>query len=270
MSPTGISNANPGPARVPRSPTAAKLWSALGIYILATLTASVALLAAQPHSRIDPAALSLVQFAPALGALTTWLLFRKTITAALPPATSSRQLTKNLLAAVTACTLFYLLITAAALLTNTAPVGPAPVGGVPFAIFIPLQLIGAFGEETGWRGLMQPLLESRLTKFAAILTTGTTWALWHVQAFTAGPLTALCFFTGVLAFATILGYLSTGTFSQRVLIAAVGHWLINIASCLLAGDNTLDHPQVIFTAVAAAITAAAVTTYHFHSTRAHP
>ncbi|MFF2550863.1 CPBP family intramembrane glutamic endopeptidase [Nocardia sp. NPDC058058] len=267
MSPTGISNAEPGPARAPHAPTASKLWLALGVYILSTLAASVALLAVQPHSGIDAAALSLVQFAPALGALTTWLAFRKTIAQALPPAISARLLSVNLLVTVTACVLFGLLITAAALLTNTTLTGPAPVGGVPFAVFIPLQLIGAVGEEIGWRGLMQPVLESRLTKLTAIAITGTTWALWHVQAFTAGPITALSFFIGVLAFATILGYLSTGTFPQRVLTAAIGHWLINLATCLLAGDNTLDHPQILFTAIAAVLTAAAVTTYHFHRTR---
>ncbi|WP_433207464.1 lysostaphin resistance A-like protein [Nocardia sp. CA-107356] len=244
--------------RTQQSPTTARVWAALGVYVLSTLAASAVLLAVQPHSGIDPAALSLVQFGPALGALATWLTFRKTIARLLPAAVSSRRVGANALAMVTACVLFWLLITMAAVISGTALVGPSAVGGLPFALFLLLQLIGAGGEEIGWRGLMQPMLESRMTRFAAISATGTTWALWHVQAFAAGPVTAACFLVSAMAFAIVLGYLGNGSFRQRVLTAAIGHWLINIAWYLLAGDNTLDRPQIVFVATAAALIATGV------------
>ncbi|WP_431951387.1 CPBP family intramembrane glutamic endopeptidase [Nocardia lijiangensis] len=256
VSPTDTSSTQPGPDCTMRSPTTAKVWGALGVYVLSTLAASVVLLAVQPHSGIDPAALSLVQFAPTLGVLATWLTFRKTVAVLLPAAVSARQVGASVVAVVTACVSYWLLITMAAVVSGTALVGPAAVGGLPFAAFLLLQLLGAGGEEIGWRGLMQPMLESRMTRFAAISATGATWALWHVQAFTAGLVIAVCFFVSTMAFAIVLGYLSTGSFHQRVLIASIGHWLINIAGYLLAGDNIVDRPQIVFTAIAAVLIAA--------------
>lgn len=159
---------------------------------------------------------------------------------------------------VTACVVFWLVITMAAVMSGTTLVGPAAVGSLPFAGFLLLQLIGAGGEEIGWRGLMQPILESRMTRFAAISATGATWALWHVQAFMAGPVTAACFFVSAMAFAIVLGYLGNGSFGQRVLTASIGHWLFNIACYLLAGDNTLDRPQIVFIASSTVVVAAGV------------
>ncbi|MFX0578431.1 CPBP family intramembrane glutamic endopeptidase [Nocardia nepalensis] len=260
MSPTDTSNAQPGPVCAMQSPTTARVWAALGVYVLSTLAASVALLVVQPLSGIDPSALSLVQFGPALGALATWLTFRKTVAGVLPAAVSFRRVGASVVAVVTACVLFCLLITMAAVVSGTALVGPAAVGGLPFAVFLVLQLLGAGGEEIGWRGLMQPILESRMTRFAAISATGVTWALWHVQAFAAGPVTAVCFFVSAMAFAIVLGYLGNGSFRQRVLVASIGHWLINIAWYLLAGDNTLDRPQIVFVAIAAVLIAAGTMT----------
>lgn len=256
-----MSNTPPGLDSAVRSPTAARIWAALGVYVVSTLAASVILLEAQPHSGIDPAALSLVQFGPALGALTTWLAFRKTVRELLPASLSARRVGANALAMVAACVLFWLLITAAALVTNTELGGPAAVGGLPFAVFALLQLVGACGEEIGWRGLMQPMLESRMAKFAAISVTGATWALWHVQAYAEGPVIAVCFFVSAVAFAIVLGYLGAGSFRQRVLVASIGHWLFNVACDLLAGDNTLDLPQIAFVAMATVLIAVGVVGY---------
>ncbi|MFI8977507.1 CPBP family intramembrane glutamic endopeptidase [Nocardia asteroides] len=239
-----------------RTPTAAWVWIALGVYVLSTLSASAILLAVQPYARVDTAVLSLVQFGPVVGALVTWLMFRRTVAGVLPTAVSVGQVVVNVGAVVAVCVMYWLLTTAMAIVSGTATVGPAAVGGVPFVVFLMLQLAGASGEEIGWRGLMQPMLESRMAKLAAVSITGLSWALWHIQAFTAGPVTAGCFFAATMAFAVVLGYLGTGSVRQRVLVAAIGHWLINAASYLLAGDSTLDRPQIVFVAGAAVMVAA--------------
>ncbi|WP_405160702.1 CPBP family intramembrane metalloprotease [Nocardia sp. NBC_01499] len=238
-------------------PTGRVFWTLIGIYVLATLVASVAMLALQPVSGIDAAALSLVQFAPALGALVTWLIGRKVIGPLLPAAVSARRVRENLGYILAACLLFGLLIAGATALTGHDLVGPVAVGGVPFVVFFVVQLIGATGEEIGWRGFLQPLLETRMRRFAAIAVTGAVWALWHVQAFGAGPVVAVSFFVSAMAFAVLLGALGTGSFWQRVLVAAVGHWLINVGIYLSAGDDTLASPQVVITALGAVFIAAA-------------
>ncbi|MFE9578529.1 hypothetical protein ACFYO1_19225 [Nocardia sp. NPDC006044] len=96
-----------------------------------------------------------------------------------------------------------------------------------------------------------------MRRFAAIAVTGATWALWHVQAFGAGPVVAASFFVSIMAFAALLGTLATGGFRQRVLVAAVGHWLINVGIYLSVGDATYDRPQIVITAGGAVFVTAA-------------
>ncbi|MEV6555778.1 type II CAAX endopeptidase family protein [Nocardia sp. NPDC051756] len=239
------------------APTARIFWALIGIYVFATLLASTAMLALQPVSGIDPAALSLVQFAPALGTLVTWLVGYKIVGPLFPVPVSARQVRENLGYILAACLFLALSIAGATALAGRDLVGPAAVGGVPFIVFVVIQLIGATGEEIGWRGFLQPLLESRMRRFAAIAVTGAVWALWHVQAFSAGPVVAVSFFVSTMAFAALLGMLGTGSFWQRVLVAAVGHWLINVGIYLTAGDATYDRPQIVIAAVGAVFVAAA-------------
>ncbi|MFI6170291.1 CPBP family intramembrane glutamic endopeptidase [Nocardia sp. NPDC051052] len=232
-------------------------WTFIGIYVLTTLLGSAAMLALQPVSGIDRAALSLVQFAPALGALATWLIGRKVLGPLFPAPVSNRQVRDNLGYLLAACLLLSALIACATAVAGHDLVGPVAVGGVPFVVFFVVQLIGATGEEIGWRGFLQPLLETRMRRFVAIAVTGAVWALWHVQAFGAGPVVAVSFFVSTMAFAALLGTLGTGGFWQRVLVAAVGHWLINVGIYLTAGDATYDRPQIVIAALGAVFVAAA-------------
>jgi uncharacterized protein len=134
---------------------------------------------------------------------------------------------------------------------------PARSRAFPFQVFLVLQLAGACGEEIGWRGFLQPILESRARKFAAVTITGVTWSFWHVQAFGSGLLVAACFLVSTLAIAFLLGYTSNGSFRQRVVVASAGRWLINVGLYLVVGDNTLDQSALIFS-VTGAVTAASV------------
>ncbi|MCU1648405.1 MAG: family intrarane metalloprotease [Nocardia sp.] len=246
-----------------------RLWAAVALYIVVTLVASAGMLAVQSLSGIDASVLSLVQFAPAIGALITWVSFRENITRLLPAEIPWRRVRVDLLAIIVACVSIWLLAAAAMAWSGHAVVGPVAVAGTPFAVFVVLQFIGACGEEIGWRGMLQPLLESRMGRLAAVALTGAIWALWHVQAFASGFVAAISFIVAAMSFSVLLGYLGNGGVRQRVLIASIGHWLINIAWYLVAGDNTLDRPQVVFVAVGAAVVAATVMAVRAVRHRAH-
>lgn len=230
------------------------LWPVVGVFVLATFVLSGALGALQPL--IDAELLTLAQFGPALGALTTWLIYRKRLEALLPRAVSRRQVRAHTLLAVAAVAVFAAIVLAAALAFDEPVAGVSAVAGVPFAVYLALQLVGATGQEIGWRGLMQPLLETRMGRLAASGATGVVWAVWHVQIFTAGPAVAAAFVVSTVAFAILLGHLGNGSFWQRVATAAIGHWLINVALHTLAGERTNEAPQVYVTAVGALVTTA--------------
>ena len=44
-------------------------------------------------------------------------------------------------------------------------------------------LVNGFGEETGWRGLAQPLLQRRHGPLVATLGVSAIWAVWHLPMF---------------------------------------------------------------------------------------
>lgn len=58
-----------------------------------------------------------------------------------------------------------------------ALVGVSVVSALTVAPFI--NMIPAFGEELGWRGMLFPLLCKRMSQRAAVLVSGVIWGLWH-------------------------------------------------------------------------------------------
>lgn len=228
----------------------------IALYALLALTFSGLLAAVQPHTGIDTATLSLVQFGPALAVPTTLLIIgtkrRQALRASLPAPVALRWVLAGLLSTLVAAAIIGATVAIALLLDDQPLFGPHPLGGAPFVVFALLQALGALGEETGWRGFMQPILESRFNRLVAVLITGTTWALWHVQAYTQGLVVALSFFTAAVLFAALLGYLANGTARQRILIATTGHWAINVALALAVGDDTAARPQVTYITIGAA------------------
>ena len=73
----------------------------------------------------------------------------------------------------------------------TADMPPAPIlmaailiSSLTYAPFI--NMIPAFGEELGWRGMLYPTLAERMSTRAAALVTGVIWGLWHAPVIAMG------------------------------------------------------------------------------------
>ncbi|RDI66754.1 membrane protease YdiL (CAAX protease family) [Nocardia pseudobrasiliensis] len=236
--------------------------AAVGIYVVLAFLASGVLLGAQSNSGLDPAALTLPQFGPAISAVVTALIFRRRLRDRFPAAVSSRRAGRDLLILLAGCALLIAVVLGLLWGDGTSAYGPQAVGGIPFALFVILQLIGAAGEEAGWRGFLQPVLENRYGRLLAVPITGIVWALWHVQAFTQGPAVAASFLVSTVAFAYLLGWSANGSAWQRISIASIGHWIVNVELYLAVGDETQARPQVIYTAVGAVVAAVAAVGLH--------
>ncbi|MEJ2538981.1 MAG: CPBP family intramembrane metalloprotease [Gemmatimonadota bacterium] len=99
------------------------------------------------------------------------------------------------------------------------------------------SVLYGIGEEPGWRGWLQPRLQSRFSPLKATLILTAIWALWHAPFFAyrfdfEGVGTVLGFFTGLLAGAFWLAFLFNSTASVKVV--AAWHVLWNVANLSLA------------------------------------
>lgn len=75
-----------------------------------------------------------------------------------------------------------------------------------------LPLVLSVGEEMGWRGHLQPLLQAHLSALTESLVVGVVWAVWHLPVF---------YRSGVEGWILVLRFLST--IPAAVLFA----WLFN-------------------------------------------
>jgi membrane protease YdiL (CAAX protease family) len=49
-----------------------------------------------------------------------------------------------------------------------------------------VNMVPAFGEELGWRGMLYPTLAERMSERSAALASGVVWGLWHAPAIAMG------------------------------------------------------------------------------------
>jgi uncharacterized protein len=110
-----------------------------------------------------------------------------------------------------------------------------PAGWGVLGVAAVLVLIGGLGEETGWRGYLQPVLQTRLSPVATTGVVAGVWMIWHVpqfflirnyRDFLPGMLPM--FVIGLAGGAVVLAWLYNSTGS--VLACAVWHGLYNLTS----------------------------------------
>jgi membrane protease YdiL (CAAX protease family) len=89
-----------------------------------------------------------------------------------------------------------------------------------------LLVVTGLGEETGWRGFLQPVLQRRMRPLLAVLVVAAIWAAWHAPLFLMvanyrgfTPAMAVGFVVGLTCGAVRLGWLYNRTGS---VLAAAG------------------------------------------------
>jgi membrane protease YdiL (CAAX protease family) len=206
-------------------------------FLVASSVASPLLAQAQDWFALDPNLLRLTVFSTAVGAAVVWLVWRKRL--AYPPTTRT-GLAKPLLAAMGVCFLAAGLLFVVAT-AQGAPWRPTNLAGLgaPLAIVLLIQLVGAAAEEVGWRGLVQPLLETRMRPYAAALITGALFAVGHFYLLAAvSPLSFALFCLSAIALSVVLAAFTIDRSpANRILIATLMHFAINMATFFLFADG---------------------------------
>ena len=235
--------------------TTPRLWPAILTFVVATAALSQALVIAAAAWQVE--AVSLVQFGPALGAAVTWAVFPARMRQFLPARVPSREAGWRSLIALAASAGFAAVLAVLWRLSGHTLHGLQAVAGVPFVLVAILWLAGAAGEEIGWRGLLQPLLEHRVGRLGAAVCTGLLWAIWHVPMFAMGAAIAALFTASTVLLSVLLAVLGHGSPAQRVAPASVAHWLVNLAVLVVIGE-TPTAPSLVWQLVAIAVVTAAV------------
>jgi CAAX protease family protein len=108
-----------------------------------------------------------------------------------------------------------------------------------------LAILGAVGEETGWRGFALPLLQRRYGALVAALLLTPIWALWHLPLFFTvttyrdfAPPAYIGFVFGLACGSIVLTWLYNGT-GGSILACAVWHGLFNVATATAAASGTI-------------------------------
>jgi membrane protease YdiL (CAAX protease family) len=120
--------------------------------------------------------------------------------------------------------------------------GLPAVGVVAIAI---LAILGALGEETGWRGFALPLLQRRYGALLAAVLVTPIWALWHLPFFFTvntyrgfAPAGYVGFVFSLGCGSIILTWLYNGT-GGSILACAIWHGLYNLETGTAAANNTI-------------------------------
>jgi membrane protease YdiL (CAAX protease family) len=236
-----------------------RIWLPVTTFVAITFVASAACQAAQGALGIDPTLIAIVQFAPALGAVVTVLLFRGSTQWCFQfvPGTFTGGGALRIGAAVAAAGTFVLLTVALCGATGIAiPVTGLSTVGPPVVALLVAQFVGACGEELGWRCFLQPTLGTRAGPVTTGAVVGLIWGLWHVQVIALGPWYLLAFLAATIGMSIVLALLLHTRGSPDLLVAGLFHFLINIALLVVLDEESGDAAPEIAFAVAALVVAA--------------
>ncbi len=128
--------------------------------------------------------------------------------------------------------------------------GLARFPGVPSAwglagVAATVVLVNGFGEETGWRGYVQPALQRRHSPLVATLGVAAIWAVWHLPMFfvlasfrSFGAVTLVGWCIGLVSGAVVLAWLYNRS-GGSILLVALWHAGYNLLSATAIGAGFL-------------------------------
>ncbi|MFJ9810667.1 lysostaphin resistance A-like protein [Streptomyces sp. NPDC101158] len=125
----------------------------------------------------------------------------------------------------------------------------------PFLLVAVAQLVGACGEEIGWRCLLQPLLRTRFGPLTASVLVGLVWGVWHVGVFAQAPAYAAGFLVATVAMSVVLGLALERVRGGRLLLAGGFHALVNLGMLLFMDEESGAVPPMLLFGAASLVAA---------------
>ncbi|MFH7595765.1 CPBP family intramembrane glutamic endopeptidase [Streptomyces racemochromogenes] len=225
------------------------VWGTVGVFTVVASLAAGTLGALQPATGIPQEVVQLTQFGPALAVGALALYQRRRTGELLRGAAGAGAGPRPLGGAVllgAAGLIVVLCVLGSYAVCGQAPFTPPGSLHQSFALIVVAQLVGACGEEVGWRCFLQPLLRTRLGTLAASVTVGVLWGVWHVQVFAQAPAYAAAFLVATVAMSVVLGIALDGLGGWRRLLYAGGfHALVNLGLLLFLDEESGAVPPML-------------------------
>lgn len=109
-------------------------------------------------------------------------------------------------------------------------------------------VIGAIGEEIGWRSFLQLTLEKKNTALLASIIVGTIWGLWHLGHYKNGMLFMIGFLLFTISASVIVAWLLRGM-QYNLIISVLFHISINLGFLLLFKNSLTDTKLMIINGI---------------------
>ncbi len=214
------------------------------VFYAVTFFLTILLSVVQQAFGLNAGVIVLPQFAPGLAALILVALFRKdAIKLAVSPKGLSAQQILGALGIPLLISLSLVLVYGGFVAGIKVPT----VDPVALVILLGGMLLGAFGEELGWRAYLQNMLDRRIGALAAFVLTGMLWGLWHVGNYANGPAYMLWFLLFTIGCSGVLGGLIRGS-GYNVTLAGLFHFAVN-AGLYVLKDAVADPRLMALTGV---------------------
>jgi membrane protease YdiL (CAAX protease family) len=108
---------------------------------------------------------------------------------------------------------------------------------IPIPIILLACIVGATGEEIGWRGFVLPTFLKKHTLLISGLFTGLLWGGWHVTRIgSIGALGFLLLVVGIVELSIIMSWIYSRT-NGSLLPGIVVHYTLNVTTTLLIGER---------------------------------
>jgi membrane protease YdiL (CAAX protease family) len=216
-----------------------------GLFIIITLVITSLLAILQQKINLDFEKITLPQLAPVITFLVVALIFKDSIFA-INFSFNKIIAVKMLIAFVVPLLLFSISFFIGNQMGLNVKITENPQSILP--IMLIGILIGAVCEEIGWRGFLQPILETKYSILIAAIIVGTIWGLWHIGHYKNGVLFMFGFLLFTISASIFVAWLLRRT-EFNIVIAAVFHIAINLGFVIFFKHSLTDYKVMIINGI---------------------
>jgi membrane protease YdiL (CAAX protease family) len=206
------------------------------LFVFTTLVLTIIFAVTQQKTGLSFVKISLPQLAPAIAVLIFFLIY-KDLPARINLHFEKAILIKSLIALIIPVILFAISFFIGKQLNLNVKVTENLPSLLP--LMITGMLIGAFGEEIGWRSFLQPFFEKKNSVLVASIFVGIIWGLWHVGRYKNGVLFMTGFLLFTISVSIIIAWLLRGA-EYNLIISAIFHLSINVGFLVFFHNSLTD------------------------------